>query len=345
MNGIFSYLGKSAINIMIKLVSAANFQKIVSMPEAIEVMRDLYRSLDENNFELPPSRTILQLKENSGYVFSMPSYLSDQDAISIKVATIIPNNKNLGLPLIHALVIFFNSKTGQIEFLLDGKALTAMRTGAMCGLATSLLAPTLAKNMGIIGAGIQAKSVLQAVLAVRDITHVKIYSRHKESSIQLKTHIEETYHLESIDIVDNANDAVFDVDIICTCTSNDTDSPVFTKLNFKKNVHINAIGGPSINSVEIPIELYKNAFVVVEEKNTAKNESGEIKKAYELKYIDDQSIVNIGHIANNKNMLKGERMTIFRSVGMSIQDTALANKVYKKINDFDLPSITDNLLL
>ena len=314
----------------IKIVCASDLHKAITMAEAIEAMREVYSLHDASLIELL-DRVILNRKEEGAYALLMPSYVEKMGALSVKISTITPRNANIGLPLIDAVVVFVNPTTGQIEMLIDGKSLTAMRTGAMCGLATSLLSPVNARSMAIIGAGVQSRTIIKAICEVRNIEYIKIFSRTKDLSIKLKNDIENLYNLIKVDVVDNANNAVADVDIINTCTSNNSTTPVFSNCLLKNGVHINAIGGASINAVEIPIELYKNSISIVEDVASAKKESGEIQSALCRNYIKEDNLIGIGAIINKRIFIdKNRGISIFRSVGMAIQDTAIAAKIYEK---------------
>lgn len=317
---------------MIKFITADNIRDNISMVEAINALRDVNSMLDHGVINLN-DRIRLNLNNNESKAFVMPSYIPMLNALSVKIATSFPENVKKGLPLIDAVVVFVNTSTGQIEMIIDGQYLTAMRTGAMCGLVTSLVAPVSANTMAIIGAGVQARFVSEAVISVRTIKHIKIYSRTKESSKGLQKHIQSIHKSIDVEICANPNDAVRDVDIICTCTSNGSIFPVFTESKLKEGVHINAIGGRGVDSVELPIRLYEDALQIVEDIRTAKLESGEVKAAYKENYINETSLVTVGAIINNKiNLSNISNCSIYRSVGMSIQDTAISAKIYELLN-------------
>ena len=129
-----------------------------------------------------PLRDVIKIPQQDAISLFMPAYLPKLQQLGLKIVSLFPNNTKVNLPVISGLVVLFDDETGQPKALLDGAALTSMRTGAVSGLATALLARTDAQSVAIIGSGVQAKTQLEAVCCVRDIKKVWVYSPNRKNA-------------------------------------------------------------------------------------------------------------------------------------------------------------------
>jgi ornithine cyclodeaminase len=256
----------------------------------------------------------------------MPCYVRDPPTYGIKLATLMKNNPKLGLPLIHGLIILMNPKTGVIETLIEGSSVTAIRTGAICGLATQLLANPEASIVAMIGAGVQARAVLQAICSVRPINKVYLFSRTQKSMQQFEKDMDEI--TDKIEFAANIPFAVKYADIICSATSTDSLVPLVKAHDIKSNVHINSIGGSTHEALEIDPEILKEALVVVDHMSTILHESGEIKFALKNNYLPPTHIIEIGDLLLKKTKITSS-ITFFRGEGFALEDLAVASKIYQ----------------
>jgi len=156
----------------LRLLSAADMVMALPMAEAIEGMKGAYAQLSKGQATMP-LRSRIDVPATGGLLV-MPAFLEENGALAVKVVSVFPQNVDLGLPIIHALVMVVDSVTGQPQALLEGGTLTAIRTGAASGAATDLLARQDATSVAIIGSGVQARTQLEAVCTVRDIREVRI---------------------------------------------------------------------------------------------------------------------------------------------------------------------------
>ena len=295
------------------------------MTDAIDATKQAFIELDHNHASLP-LRTPIEIPAENGLSLFMPAYLPELDQLGIKVASIFPNNSEKDIPAITGVVLLLDSKTGAPKALLDASYLTALRTGASSGVATDLLAKPDAKQLAIIGAGAQAKTQLSAVLAVRDITDIAIYSRSHQSRELFAGYIKEKYKDLQVTIADAIDSACHDADIICTAT-NSTEPLVYLD-DIKDDCHINAIGSHNESMHEIDISVIKQAKVIVDQKHASLKEAGEIIRAIKAKLIEDDDLLELGYILNHQNHyieLK-QQLTVFKSVGIAIQDLTVASK-------------------
>ena len=237
----------------------------ISMQEAIVATVECFKEINNGNFDMP-LRQLINAPENNGLFLFMPAYLERLQASGIKIGSIYKNNKDIGLPTIHGIVILFDVLNGKIKAILDGEAITVLKTGSVSAIATDILSKKTAKKLAIIGAGKQAKSQVDGVCCIRNIETIYIYSKNSSSSIKLKQLLLHNPKYKKLDIIvcESARDAVKNADIICTVTSSDSVNPIIIKEYLSLPVHINAIGGSTSDACEIDRLVFNDATVVVD---------------------------------------------------------------------------------
>ncbi len=296
------------------------------MPRAIQAMRQAFRRLSAGE-TAAPQRQVLAIPESGGLALFMPAHLIADGQLGIKISSITPGNPALGLPLVNGLVVLIDPATGRIEALLDGAAITAIRTGAASGLATDLLARRDARGLAIIGSGVQARAQMEGVCAVRAIERVWIYSKNRRTAEQLADATRGRGRVpEAITIVDSARLAVAEADVICTATSTDSATAILGVGDLRPGVHVNAVGGRSAEACEIDPRVFAGARVVVDLRSAALHECGEIRAAVAAGYLQECDLVELGEIVDGARATDdaGLRITVFRSVGLAIQDVSAA---------------------
>jgi len=214
--------------------------------------------------------------------------------------------------------------TGMPKAFLEAGFLTALRTGAISGLATKLFASENAEHVTILGSGAQAKTQLEAVLCVRDIKKVSIWSRSFEKAEKFAKELQGNY---ALDAVEDIKQAVKHADIICSATS--TLAPLIFLNDIKKNCHINAVGSHTPAMKEIANDILAKASVIVDQHDAALAEAGEIISAIGSKQLDPASIYEIGNLAAEDTTLFKNQLSVFKSVGLAIQDISCAEMAYK----------------
>lgn len=264
-------------------------------------------------------------------LLTMSGYTENPSCLTMKFATVTPqNSQKNNLPLLHAMVAVIDPQTGVINALLEGTSFSAIKTGAMSGLASQLLSPENATTLAIIGCGTQAKTQIDAIAKIRPISTIMLYSRSRKSAESLQQWVIENSELTNDVIVyGTAKHAINNADIISTCTSKTCPLPLFELKDIKPNVHINAIGGASLNAIEIPPQVLQNAQIYVEDREAAMRESNEIRTAIEKGYINKNDILAIGqHLENHQSSIHvPKNITYFRSVGIALQDAAIAQQI------------------
>lgn len=313
------------------ILNSNEVRQALPMAECIEAMKGAYAALSAGKAEVP-LRLRLPVKPNDGLSIFMPAFVDDEagQALAVKVVSLFDKNPARGLPFIHAGVLVLNPETGAVEALLEGGSLTAIRTGAGCGAATDVLARKEACTLAIFGAGVQARTQLAAACEVRDIETVWVYD---SNPTQVKTFIAEMAgqgripkHLRD---AHNSTEAVLDADIINTATTSKT--PVFIDSDLKPGAHINGIGSYTLNMQEIPAETIARARLTVDSRSAAQVESGDIAIPLQKMLIEESEIAEIGEVISGKRpgRSSAQQVTLFKSVGVAVQDAAAAQLAVK----------------
>ncbi|HLF27833.1 MAG TPA: ornithine cyclodeaminase [Anaerolineae bacterium] len=318
------------------ILTAADVRAALPMPAAIDAMRKAFSLLSAGEADMP-LRTMLQIPKHAGRVLVMPAYLHIGNRLGAKILSAFPNNPDLELPAIHALVVLINAATGQPEALLEGTALTAIRTGAASGLATDLLSRPDAATLALIGSGAQARTQLEAVCCVRRIECVRVYSPHRAHAERFAQELAGRNGAPAaIDVVASAREAIREADIICTATSSAT--PVIGPADVRPGTHINGIGSYTPDMREVDPELVKQSRVIVDQRQAALAEAGEVIACIANGALQESQLIELGEVVNGvrPGRTHPEQITFFKSVGLAAQDIAAAQQaltaaLHKKI--------------
>ncbi len=320
----------------IRIVSAEEIEKRNCMQQVIWALRDAFVELHAGSVVMPPRGIMISRDQTGRQLVTMPAVLERPDIASVKITTLTPANSARGLPLIHGTLALIDLSTGRITAIFDGAAVTAVRTGAMSGLATELFAREDAKTLAIIGAGVQARTQLEGVLAVRDIDTVFLFSRTPSSVESFAGWIAARSEFKGrVHICGSPQQAVEQADIICTATSTDSSTPLIAAEWIRAGAHINVIGGRDENACEIDPALLSTSYVIVEQNEAALSEAGEIRAAINDGLITAADIVEIGSVIAGENPVRTSpgQVTVFRSVGVAVQDTAAARVIFQELEN------------
>jgi len=295
-------------------------------------MRIAYGQLSAGQAQVPIRPQIFTEK---GDTLFMPAYLSKTNDLGIKVVSIYGDNPSKGLPRITATVLVLDPETGLPKAFMDGTSLTAIRTGAGGGLAAELLSRQDSETVALFGAGIQARTQLQAVMAVRKISHVYIISRTQASAQKLAEEIATWSDMPIVNITTTPQEAVRNADIVITATNSST--PLFDGNNIKSGTHITAIGSYTPEKREVDSVTAQKARIVVDSREACLMEAGDI--LIPKVQIDAE----IGEIVNGDKPARqsDDEITLFKSVGVAVQDIASASIVLKEAEALGLGKIID----
>jgi len=266
----------------------------------------------------------------------MPSYLGGIQSVGVKVIAAFPKNYDTEYDAHQGVVLLFDTDRGLLRAIVDGTAVTAIRTAAVSGVATKLLAQEDAGALAIIGAGTQARAHLEAMLLVREIHRVRVHSRTWESAYQFAERESHRHRIE-IEVKETAQEAVDGADIICTVTT--AKEPVVKGEWIAAGAHINAVGAFTPTTRELDTDAVVKSRFYVDRRESTLNEAGEFLIPKNEGMIDDDHIVGeIGEILLGKvqgRTSPGE-ITMFKSLGIAIEDLASAHYIFNKAQEKNL---------
>ncbi|MGB9839776.1 ornithine cyclodeaminase family protein [Thermovenabulum sp.] len=321
------------------ILSAEDMKKVLTMNEAIEAVKKAYITLAQGNCVVP-LRTNIAAKKYNGQILFMPSYVEGVDFAGVKIVSVYPENINKGLPSVPATMILVDGSTGIVNAIMDGTYLTRMRTGAASGVATEILARKDAKKALLFGTGGQAQTQLWALLCVRKLEEVYVFDIDFNRAKQFAEKMNDTFndYGAKITAVENSEDVLPEVDIITTATT--SKKPVFNGNLIKKGVHINGIGAYTPEMQEIPEEaVLKADKIYVDSLEACMAEAGDLIIPINKGVINKEKITGeIGKLLTGElpGRTSESEITMFKSVGLAVQDVVTAAKIYEKALELGL---------
>ena len=297
----------------IRILSATEVKTALPMEEAIDIMATAFGQFSAGKAVVPLRS---RLHTEKGVTLLMPAYLKETKNMAVKIVSIYGDNPSLQLPTVTAVVTVLDPETGLPLAFMDGDSLTAIRTGAAGGLAADLLSRKDAKRVVLFGAGVQARSQLRGVMAVRSIEQVFVVDHVEEKAKALADEIRSWPHAPAAQIPSTIAKAVRESDIIIAATTIKT--PVFDGNDLKPGAHITGVGAFTPEMQEIDENAIRRARVFVDSREACLAEAGDIIKS--RAHIDGElgDVIN-GQIPGRQNK---EEITLFKSVGLAAQDAA-----------------------
>lgn len=310
-----------------------DMSKVFTMKDAIQSSKDALRMHSEKK-SIVPLRVNINVPKQEGQCLFMPAYVDELDTAGVKIVSVFPKNIALGKPSVPAKMILISGQTGEVNAILDGTHLTRLRTGAMQGMATDILAKKDAKIAALFGTGGQAGTQLEALLNVRDLDEVRVFDINFERAKSFVAEMQkELSHFKTKLIPVFSSDAAIDeANIITTITTSKT--PVFDGIRIKPGAHVNAIGGYTPDMQEIPESLVLAANkIIVDTMEGVLAEAGDIIIPMQKGLISKEDIDgDIGQVilGQVKGRESENEITLFKAVGTAVLDVVAANAIYKK---------------
>jgi len=317
------------------LLSKKDLEKALSMNEVIEAVEKAFLELYNKKAKVP-LRTIIDVEKHNGFILYMPSYLEDSEALAVKVVSLYPENPKRSLPSVLASILLNDPETGKPLAFMEGTYITAMRTGAASGVATKYLARKNAKIAGIIGAGAQAKTQLWAVCEVRDIQKAYVYDINKERAQAFAEEMSQKLEI-GIEIAGSPKEVAENSDILIVATT--AREPVLKGEWIKEGTHINSIGWVGKDARELDSETVKKSKLVVDSREGVLNESGDILIPIKEGVIDETHIyAELSELVAGvkKGRENNREITLFKSVGLAIEDAITAKLAYEKALELNI---------
>ena len=295
-------------------LNESDVRQLLTMPLAIEAVEEAHRELSLGRaVDVPRQRT--RLPQTALHI--LQGALPGRDAIGYKAYT---SNRSGVRFLVH----LFSASTGALRVVLEADLLGMMRTGAASGVATRWLARPDAEILGLFGSGWQSEGHLEAIAAVRPLRRVKVFSRNAE---RLAAFCEKMSQRLKIEVVaaGSPEETVRGSDIVSTVTTAAT--PLFDAKWLSPGTHINAAGSNSLIRREVGEDVLKvSSPIVVDSRETALKEAGDLLPALEKGRLSERVLVELGEviIGRHPGRSSASEITLFESQGMAIQDLSLA---------------------
>ena len=313
------------------LLARKDVESVLTMKDAISAVEEGFRRLALGSVTMP-QRSVIRIPEHHGLHLGMPAYVGgagDGGALALKVVTVYPDNPSkYGLPTILGTLVLNDPRTGALLAIMDAGFLTAMRTGAASGVATRYLAREDARSVGVFGAGAQARTQLIAVCAVRPIERAVVCDVMQEEREKYAAEMSERLSI-SVEPSDDPR-ACAENDIIVAASSSKT--PVFEGVWLAQGTHINGIGSHSPDARELDTKTIERAKLVPDYASACLAEAGDlIIPIQEGAITEDHIHASLGEVVAGlkPGRESNEEITLFKSVGLAVQDAATAARVFE----------------
>jgi ornithine cyclodeaminase len=312
------------------ILTHTEIAELLPMRACIEVMAEALTALARGEVH-QPQRMIVRPPEASELLALMPVHRAGSSPIfGLKAICVFPDNPARGLDAHQGGVLLFDGATGEPLALLNASAITAIRTAAVSGVATRLLARADACELALIGAGVQARTHLAALACVRELRRARVVSREREHAEQFVAEMQPQCSFP-VEAVASAAAAVRDADLIVTATS--AHAPVLQREWIAAGAHINAVGTYSAAAREIDGATMAAASLFVDRREAAMIEAGDYVLARAEGAITDEHIrAELGEVLTGakQGRTSAQEITLFKSLGLAVEDLAAAEYLYNQ---------------
>lgn len=311
------------------IVNQQEVPRLLPVKDCVDVMARAFAGLARGEATMP-LRQILWLSEKTGALGLMPAHLSGLGAVGLKAVTFFPRNEGTDLDSHQGAVLLFETGRGRLLAMLDATTLTAVRTAAVSGLATRFLANEDAGDLAMIGSGVEARTHLEAMLAVRKIRRVRVAS---QSVARARAYAERegARHGVAIEACATVEQAVRGADIVCTVTS--SREPVVFGEWLSPGAHVNAVGSSVSTARELDSDAVARSRFFVDHVPSALAEAGDFLIPLKAGEVAESHLLGeLGQlvIGEIQGRTSPRDVTIFKSVGLAIEDVASAHHIYTR---------------
>jgi ornithine cyclodeaminase len=311
----------------VRILDTEQVTTLLPMDQCVDVMGRVLAALAEGRAAMP-LRTILRLARDRGFFGVMPAEVQDPEGFGVKVISVFPKNEGTAFDSHQGAVLLFEPDHGTLVAIMDASAMTAIRTAAVSGVATRLLAREDAGDLALLGTGVQARTHLEAMRVVRPIRRVRVWSRNDANRRGFVAWAGQRFGLE-VEAFENAVDTVRDADIICTVTSSRT--PVLAGDWVAPGAHVNAVGSSLPSARELDTRAVVRSRLFVDRRESALNEAGDFLIPKSEGAIADSHILGeIGELLLGRvpGRTGKDEVTLFKSLGLAVEDVAAAHLVW-----------------
>ena len=300
------------------------------MDECVEVMAETLKILSRGS-AVNPLRHAMWLPDKSGLIGMMPAYLEDSAVMGLKAISVFPGNHTTDYDSHQGTVMLFEARNGRLLAMMDAGKITAIRTAAVSGVATRLLARENAAELAILGSGVQAGTHLEAMQVARNLSGVRVWSQHFEHAQKFADQASSGSGIP-VKAFDTVKEAASGADIICTVTA--ATEPILQGDWISPGTHINAVGSSVAFARELDTTAVLKSKLFVDRRESTLNEAGDFLLPKKEGAFDDDHIkgeigdVLLGQIGGRTS---AEEITMFKSLGLAAEDVAAANYIYQKM--------------
>ncbi|WP_242346794.1 ornithine cyclodeaminase family protein [Anaeromyxobacter terrae] len=308
------------------ILSQQDVTALLPMQECIEVMAEALGALSRGEAHLP-LRSLVPYPDGRGLLAVMPGFYDAVGALGAKVITVVSGNEGTAFDSHQGAVLLFEARHGSLRAILDGSAITAIRTAAVSAVATRALARPDAGDLALLGSGVQAARHLEAMKLVRRLRRVRVWSRDPEHARRFAAR-EGARHGLAIEAVPDAREAVAGADLVCTVTSSRT--PVLAGAWLSPGAHVNAVGAALAAARELDTEAVRRARLFVDRRESAEGEAGDyLIPLAEGAITPDHLRGELGEVLLGRvpGRTSADEITVFKSLGLAIEDLAAAEHV------------------
>ncbi len=310
------------------ILTQSEVRRLLPMDVCIELMAEALATLGRGD-AINPLRSAMRVPD-MGLLGMMPGYLGSPAALGLKVVAVFPRNHGTEFDSHQGLVTLFETEHGLPVAIMNASEITAIRTAAASGVATRLLAREDAHDLAIIGSGVQARTHLEAMLEVREVRRVRVFSRNEERRTAFAER-ESARRGVPVEAVASAREAVEGADLICTTTS--AREPVLFGDWIAPGAHINAVGSSVRTTRELDTAAVVRSRLFVDSRESTVNEAGDFLFPREEGAIGDAHILGeigellLGQVAGRAS---DDEITLFKSLGLAVEDLASAHYVLER---------------
>jgi len=313
------------------LVRAPDVIRHLPMKDCIAAMEQAFRTLEAGR-AVQPVRQVIRIPAGTGALYSMPAFLAGthEGRLAVKLVTVYPGNAGRGIETHQGVIALFDASDGRVLAMIEAASVTAIRTAAVSALATRLLALPDASELAILGSGVQAGSHLAAMIEVRRIRRVRVWSRSAGRAAAFAAAASARHEVE-VEGVDTPERALANAQIVCTVTASAT--PITRSDWIEPGTHINAVGASTAAAREIDTATVARARIVVDSRDAALVEAGDI-----LIPMDEGTIGRDTPLTELCDVVAGSAaprtsasdVTLFESLGLAVEDVAAAHTLYER---------------
>jgi ornithine cyclodeaminase/alanine dehydrogenase-like protein (mu-crystallin family) len=323
----------------ITIIRSREIARHLPISACIEAMAQAFRAHAAGD-SVQPLRTVVPVPGTDAALYVMPAHLGGAKGgtLAVKLVSLVPGNAARGMDTHQGAILLIDDRTGLPVALMEAGSVTAIRTAAVSGLATRHLARADASDLAVLGAGVQARSHVAAMIEVRPIARVRLWSRTPARARDLARDLTETHDVR-IEVVADAEAAVRGAHIVCTVTS--SPEPVVKGEWVAPGTHINAVGASTSTTRELDAATIGRARIYVDSRESAMAESGDILIAMQELGLSDPIRGTLGELVTGaaEGRTGGDDVTLFKSLGLALEDAAAAQLIYDRALEAGLPAV------